>query len=355
MIFEKFSALLAEMISTKVPDLHIASGIYPHIRKHDGEIHAVEEFGPVSASDVRAILVEMLGSEKFKHFEMTGDADFSYSYGEHRFRVNASADAYGHSLALRAIPTEIPSCETLQIPPALIKLLDRGKGLILVTGPTGSGKSTTLASMIDYINQTYRRHIITIEDPIEFNFRNKQCLIHQREIGSHTQSFSRAMRASLREDPDVIMVGEMRDPETIAAAMTLAETGHMVLSTLHTNDSVQSVDRIIDSFPTEQQNQIRTQLAMSLTAILSQILIPKKDTQGRVAARELLINNDAVRSVIMQGATHRLYGVLELYAQEGMFLMDQYLERLFMNGQITKDTLLSRVRDPDLVAHIAAK
>ncbi len=353
MILDRFRALLSEMVEHAIPDLHIASTTVPRIRRKDGTIRAVEDFGSVSEEDVKAIIVHMVGSERFREFRDSGDLDTSHMEEEHRFRVNASRDAYGYSLAIRFIPTDIPSAESLQIPPALLDLLDRGKGLILVTGPTGSGKSTTLASMIDHINIHHARHIITIEDPIEFHFQNKQSLIHQREIGSHTESFARAMRASLREDPDVIMVGEMRDPETIAAAITLAETGHLVLSTLHTNDSVQSVDRIIDSFPTEQQNQVRTQLAMSLTAILSQILVAKKDDDARVAARELLINNDAIRAVIMRGETHQLYGVLELYAKEGMFLMDQYLERLYMNGLITKETLKSRVRDPDLIAHIS--
>ena len=206
--------------------------------------------------------------------------------------------------------------------------------------------------MIDYINENYDRHIITIEDPIEFTFHNKKSHVNQREVGTDCMSFARAIRSSLREDPDVIMVGEMRDPETISAALTLAETGHLVLSTLHTNDTVQSIDRIIDSFPTAQQSQIRSQLAMSLTAIVSQILLPRLDAETRIVAREILINNDAVRSVIMQGFAHQLYAIIELSAQEGMYLMDQYLEKLYLKGFISKDTLKSRIRDQDLIGTI---
>jgi len=257
---------------------------------------------------------------------------------------------HGFGLAIRYIPTKIPTHKELGIPDNIIDLLHREKGLILVTGPTGSGKSTTLATMIDYINTNFKKHIITIEDPIEFNFKNKQCLIHQREVGNHTKSFSHAIRSALREDPDIIMVGEMRDPETISAALTLAETGHLVLSTLHTNDTVQSIDRIVDSFPSGAQSQIRVQLAMSLTAVISQTLLPKKDSGGRIVAREVLINNDAVRSIIMQGMTHQLYSMIELGGSEGMILMDKYLEMLYMKGLITKEVFQSRVRDKDLLA-----
>ena len=204
--------------------------------------------------------------------------------------------------------------------------------------------------MIDYMNENYRRHIITIEDPIEFNFQNKSCLVNQRELGSHTPSFARAMKSALREDPDIIMVGEMRDPETIQAALTLAETGHLVLSTLHTNDTVQSIDRIVDSFPPAQQNQIRAQLSMSLTAVISQILLPKKDGKGRVAAREILVNTDAVRSLIQQGVTHQLYSIIELSSQDGMVLMDKCLEDLYAKKIITKEVFSSRIRDKDLIS-----
>jgi twitching motility protein PilT len=291
----------------------------------------------------------MLGEKGLEAFEQEKELDFSFSLGIHRFRVNAFHDSRGPGLAMRYIPVRIPSPEELSIPKQVIELLHRDRGLILVTGPTGSGKSTTLASMVEYVNQNFKKHIITIEDPIEFNFVSKNSLIHQREVGAHTKSFPRAIKSSLREDPDVILVGEMRDPETMQAAITLAETGHLVLSTLHTNDTVQSVDRIIDAFPASQQGQVRVQLAMALTAVVSQSLLPKKDGNGRVIAREVLINNDAVRSVIQRGLTHQLYSIVELGSQEGMVLMDRYLEGLYTKGFISQETFSNCLRDKDLL------
>lgn len=247
------------------------------------------------------------------------------------------------------IKKTIETPENLGIPKAFIELFSRKQGLILVTGATGSGKSTALASLINQINQERKTHIITIEDPIEFVFESKKSLIHQREISTHTHSFSHAIRSCLREDPDVVMIGEMRDPETMAAAITLAETGHLVVSTLHTNDTVQAIDRIIDAFPSSVQAQIRVQLAMSLSGIMSQSLLTKKNNQGRVAAREVLINNDGIRSLIIRGMTHQIYSMIELGSEEGMLLMDRSLESLFLSGQISKETFFSRVRDTDIV------
>ncbi|MDQ1344332.1 MAG: Type pili twitching motility protein PilT [Patescibacteria group bacterium] len=349
-MIEKFHTLLDDIIENKFPDLHISSGACPTVRKHNGELETVTAFGETSVEDVYAFARVMLGSVGYAAFIESKEADFSYAFKEHRFRVNAFHDVKGPGLAMRYISTRIPTPEELSIPKPMMELLHREKGLILVTGPTGSGKSTTLASMIEYINTHFKKHIITIEDPIEFNLVSKDCLIHQREVGTHTQSFARAIKSSLREDPDVILVGEMRDPETMQAALTLAETGHLVLSTLHTNDTVQSVDRIIDAFPSNQQSQIRVQLAMALTAVVSQALLPRKDGTGRVVCREVLINNDAVRSVVLRGLTHQLYSIIELGAQEGMILMDRYLENLFMKGHITRETFASLVRDKDLVA-----
>lgn len=219
-----------------------------------------------------------------------------------------------------------------------------------MTGSTGSGKSTTLAALIEHINQTRAVHIITIEDPIEYVFESKKSLIHQREISTHTQSFPRAIKSALREDPDVVVIGEMRDPETMAAAITLAETGHLVISTLHTNDTVQAIDRIVDSFPTGAQSQIRVQLALSLAGILSQSLLLKLKGDGRVAARELLISNDAVRSLIIRGLTHQIYSMIELGASEGMVLMDRALESLYLARAISYETFASRVRDRDILS-----
>lgn len=350
MIIQKFKQLLDDMIQTQIPDIHFTAGSTPHIRKHSGDIEILASFGVTEKEDILAIITEMIGQERVDKLIKSHEGDFSYAHGIHKFRVNVFENAKGFGIAIRYIPTIIPTYQELSIPEEIIKLLHRDKGLILVTGPTGSGKSTTLAAMIEYINTHMKKHIITIEDPIEFNFQGKDCLIHQREVGTHTDSFARAIKSALREDPDVIMVGEMRDPETIQAALTLAETGHLVLSTLHTNDTVQSIDRIIDTFPTAQQSQVRVQLAMSLSAVISQTLLPKKNSWGRIVAREVLMNNDAVRSIIIQGLTHQIYSMIELGGSEGMILMDKYLEMLYNKNMITKEVFASRVRDKDLVA-----
>ncbi|MBP8016671.1 PilT/PilU family type 4a pilus ATPase, partial [Candidatus Gracilibacteria bacterium] len=342
-MIEKFKDFLREMIKIKVPDIHIMTDNCPCVRKHDGDIEYQENFGVLKKEDIKEIITEMLGGEKeFQNFSFSLEQDFSYTLDEAKFRVNIYNDSRGYSIAMRYIPIDIPALETLNITKEVRELLHKGKGLILVTGPTGSGKSTTLASMIQYINNTFKKHIITIEDPIEFNFRSNKCIINQREIGTHSKSFLRAIKSALREDPDVIMVGEMRDPETISAALTLAETGHLVLSTLHTNDTVSSIDRIVDSFPAAAQSQIRTQLAMSLIGVVSQILLPKKDSSTRVVVREVLFNNDAVKSLIIRGNTHQIYSIIELSGQDGMILMDKYLEVLYNKGLISKEIYNSR-------------
>lgn len=350
MIIKKFKQLLDDMIQTQIPDIHFTAGSEPYIRKHSGDIEILSSFGVTEKEDIIAIVMEMIGQERTDKLIHNHEGDFSYAHGVHKFRINVFENAKGFGIAIRYIPTKIPTCQELSIPEDLIKLLHKTKGLILVTGPTGSGKSTTLAAMIECINTTMKKHIITIEDPIEFNFQGKECLVHQREVGTHTESFARAIKSALREDPDIIMVGEMRDPETIQAALTLAETGHLVLSTLHTNDTVQSIDRIIDTFPTAGQSQVRVQLAMSLVGVVSQTLLPKKNSSGRVVAREILINNDAIRSIIIQGLTHQIYSMIELGGSEGMILMDKYLEMLYNKGMITKEIYMSRVRDKDLIA-----
>lgn len=348
-IIENFKSLLSDMIKSQIPDLHFSSGLAPYIRKHDWNMQYFEEFWMLDKDDVWAIIEEMIWKEWFADFRQCLEKDFSYSLNEAKFRVNIFHDSRWYSIALRYIPIEIPSLETLNITKEVKNLLHRWKWLILVTWPTWSWKSTTLASMIQYISQNFKKHIITIEDPIEFNLKSNKCLINQREIWTHCESFARAIKSALREDPDVVMVWEMRDPETISAALTLAETGHLVLSTLHTNDTVQTIDRIIDSFPSWSQNQIRTQLAMSLSWVVSQILLPKKDFWNRVVAREILINNDAVRSLIISWNNHQLYSIIELSGSEWMILMDKYLQSLYSKWIISKETFNSRIRDKDLV------
>jgi len=352
MIIEKFKSLLREMIGTQIPDIHLVSGSAPYIRKHNWEIEYMSKFWELSKEDVKTIITEMLGWEKeFKDFTFSLEQDFSYSLDEAKFRVNIFNDSKWYSIAIRYIPVEIPSLESLNISKEVKNLLHKWKWLILVTWPTWSGKSTTLAAMINYINSTFKKHIITIEDPIEFNLKNNKCLISQREVWTHTKSFLRAIKSALREDPDIIMVWEMRDPETIQAALTLAETWHLVLSTLHTNDTVQSIDRIVDSFPPSAQSQIRTQLAMSLNWVVSQILLPRKETWNRVVCREILINNDAVRSLIIHGNSHQLYSIIELSGQDWMILMDKYLHMLYQKWFITKEVFNSHLRDKDLISN----
>lgn len=354
MIVQNFQKLLREMISTKIPDIHIVSGNKPYIRNHQWEIEILENYNKLNQEDVKEIITEMLGWEKwFQNFTFSLEQDFSYSLDDAKFRVNIYNDSKWYSIAIRYIPIEIPSLESLNITKEVKNLLNKWKWLILVTWPTWSGKSTTLAAMIQYINENYKKHIITIEDPIEFNLKNNKCLINQREVWTHSKSFPRAIKSALREDPDIIMVWEMRDPETIQAALTLAETGHLVFSTLHTNDTVQSIDRIVDSFPVWAQAQIRTQLAMSLVWVVSQILLPQKDGKWRVVCREVLINNDAVRSLIIHGNTHQLYSIIELSSQEWMILMDKYLQFLYGKQLISKEVLSSNLRDKDLLSNIA--
>lgn len=253
---------------------------------------------------------------------------------------------HGISIAMRMIPSIIPSPEDISLPESILRATFADKGIILITGPTGSGKSTTMATMLEYINNNSYRHIITLEDPVEFVYQNKKSLIHQRELGKQFDSFEEGIRSILREDPDVIVIGEMRDLETMQAAITLAETGHLVFSTLHTNDTVQTVDRIIQSFPVESQNQIRMQFALSMRLILSQVLLPKSDVTGMIVAREIMFNNDSVRNLIIRGETQNLYSVLELGKQNGMILMDESLLKLVRSHRIYTKTAQMSMRDP---------
>ena len=341
----------------KTPDIHLNSGHFPIYRNHSGNIESIEKLKidweekkiPKLTSDVvQSMIKELVWEEGFSKFVKNFELDTSYPFETwDRYRVNCYKDSNWYSVAMRIIPNKIPTLEELGLWENIKKLCDVSKWLILVTWPTGSWKSTNLAAMINYINQTQKKHIITIEDPVEFSFKSDKSLVNQREIWNHTKGFPQAIRASLREDPDIIMVWEMRDPETIKAALTLAETGHLVFSTLHTNDSVQTVDRIVDIFPTAQQKQIRMQLAMSLVWILSQRLIPRADKEWRIAAREMLIANDASRNLIISGKTHQLYSVLEIGQKSGMILMDKYLVALYNKKIISKETLISYIRDKE--------
>ncbi|NVP17712.1 PilT/PilU family type 4a pilus ATPase [Candidatus Gracilibacteria bacterium] len=357
-IKEKLDTILDFASNNKYSDVHINTNSNVRIRNHNGEIEIIEKIGEVliektDKNEISEIIKIISGAEKYESFIIDKELDTSYKIGNgDRYRVNCYFDSQGISIAFRIIPNEIPSMDELGLGDQIKEMCNKSKGLILITGPTGSGKSTNMAAMIDYINKNFKKHIITIEDPIEFSFLSDKSLINQREIGSHTNEFSNAMKSSLREDPDVIMLGEMRDPETIKTAITLAETGHLVISTLHTNDSVQTIDRIIDIFPGNQQSQIRMQLSQSLVGVLSQRLIPRSDKPGRIAAREILISDDAVRNLIITGKTHQLYSVLEVGKNKGMILMDKYLLALYNKQIIDKETLLSYVRDKESISMI---
>lgn len=337
--------IIRQVVESGSPDLHFQVGQPPIIRLKNGEM-APFDMPAMTVDDVQSVIDEILSPEQKKRFEKDHQVDFSYHIpGLSRFRVNVFQEQNGPSIAFRVIAEKIPKFEEIGLGQVAEYLCMLPHGLVLVTGPTGMGKSTTLASMIDYINMNKKAHIITIEDPIEFVFKKKQCLITQRELNVHANSFSDAIRGALRQDPDVVMVGEMRDLETIAAAITLAETGHLVFSTLHTTDAAQTVDRMIDVFPPYQQQQIRAQLSNTLRGVISQTLIPRADGEGRVAAREVMLVNDAVRNCISKGETHQIYSLIQIAAGEGMVLMDDSLERLVNDGLITVVDALSKATD----------
>ncbi len=339
----------------KLPDIHLNTGHFPIYRNNSWDISYLTEINwekleKLTKENIIQIILEISSEIALEKFEKNFELDTSYEFESGtRYRVNCYIDSKGYSIALRIIPKDIPTLDSLGLWEQVKNMCNKSKWLILVTWPTWSWKSTNLAAMINYINENYKKHIITIEDPVEFSFVSKNSLVNQREVWNHTKWFDEAIRACLREDPDVIMVWEMRDPETIKAALTLAETWHLVLSTLHTNDSVQTVDRIVDIFPSSQQKQIRMQLAMSLVWIISQRLIPRSDKEWRIAAREILISDDAVKNLIVTWKTPQLYSVLEIWQQKWMILMDRYLIALHKKWIIDKDTLFSFVRDKEAV------
>jgi len=325
-------------------DLHLSSGAYPLLRIH-GELIPVDD--QIYEKDrVHQMVYEVLSDDRKAQLEEHHEIDFAVELAEvGRFRVNVFYQRRGESAAFRIIPTRIKTIEELDLPPVINNLTRAKKGLILVTGPTGSGKSTTLAAMIDLLNIEKKDHILTIEDPIEFVHENKGCLVNQREVGPHTNSFGIALRSALREDPDIILVGEMRDLETIQMALTAAETGHVVFGTLHTNSASQTVDRIVDVFPPHQQQQIRTQLSEALVGVVSQILIPTTDGRGRACACEIMIANSAIKNLIREGKTHQMPSIIQTGAKEGMQSMDQCLKTLVMKGKISKDEAVLRAID----------
>ena len=340
-------AILAQLIENHAPDLHLKVGRTPIIRLPNGEVFFTTNGEVVTEASIVEMAKQVAPPDKFAIFEKDKEVDFSYGNAHGRFRVNLYQDKEGMAMAFRSIPSQIPNLEQMGLPSVFGELAMKQRGLVLVTGPTGSGKSTTLAAMIDYANRNRKSHILTIEDPIEFIHKSQQSLVTQREVNSHTDSFSNAMRSALRQDPDVILVGEMRDLETIAAAVTLAETGHLVLSTLHTNDAAQTVDRIIDVFPAYQQEQIRAQLSVALRAVVAQTLVPRADGQGRVPAFEIMLANDGIRNAIKEGQTHQLYSMIELGRSEGMQTMDDSLASLMAQGLIAQPHAMAKCHDID--------
>src|SRR5712691_3722201 len=325
--------LLEQMVTRDASDLHVTAGTPPVIRVR-GLLERLQGFEPLVPEDTHQLLYRILSSEQQKQLEIKRQLDFSHSIpGLARFRVNVYFQRETVGAAFRLIPDELRTLEELGIPSSLHQLAEKPRGLVLVTGPTGSGKSTTLAALIDEINHNRSEHILTIEDPIEFLHRHKRCIVNQREIGPDATSFAEALRAALRQDPDVILVGEMRDLETIGTALTAAETGHLVFGTLHTQSAPSTIDRIIDVFPAEQQERI--QIASSLQGVVTQALLPTADGMGRVPALEILLPDDAVRNLIRQGKVEQIYSVMQTNTSRGMQTMEQSLGDLIKKGIVT--------------------
>lgn len=326
-------AFLRLMMEQGASDLHLAAGSPPLLRV-DGDLRRVRH-PALTNDDLEAMVYAVAPAAKVKQFEETGDVDFAYEApGLGRYRVNLFRQQHGAAAVFRQIPADVPSLEALGLPPLLLTLPLLSQGLVLVTGPTGSGKSTTLAALIDHANTHRRDHILTIEDPVEFVHANKSCVVNQREVGSHTRSFAAALRAGLREDPDIIMVGEMRDLETIRFAVEAAATGHLVFGTLHTRNTAAAISRVVDVFPAAQQALIRSTLADSLQAIVAQVLLKRRDTAGRCAALEILLATPAVRALIRDGKTHQIPTVLQTGKARGMQALDDALLEHVQNGRI---------------------
>ncbi len=337
-----FAQVLLDVIDRRASDLHLTAGVPPMVRTR-GRLTALDGYPVLTPTDTREIVYSILSDGQRQKFENNWQIDFAYQIPGHgRFRVNAYFQRSAVGAALRLIPFDVVALESLGLPPVVAEFANRARGLVLVTGPTGSGKSTTLASLIDVINSTREEHIMTIEDPIEFLHRHKKCVVNQRELGSDAISFADALRSALRQDPDVILVGEMRDIETISTAITAAETGHLVFATLHTQDTPQTIDRIIDVFPSAQQGQIRAQLSVALQGIMTQTLLPTADGSGRCVAAEILVPTPAVRNLIREGKSHQIYSVLQTGGSHGMQTMDASLAGLVRAQKITKQLAESR-------------
>ncbi|HEY1596252.1 MAG TPA: type IV pilus twitching motility protein PilT [Thermoleophilaceae bacterium] len=341
-----FADVLLDVLRLKASDLHLTAGSPPMVRQK-GRLGPLD-YPVLSPQQTREIIYSILTNDQRKKLENEWQIDFAYSIpGQGRFRVNAYFQRASLGAAFRLIPNEMPALDDLGLPPVLREFTKKPRGFVLVTGPTGSGKSTTLAAMLDVINKERHEHIMTIEDPIEFLHRHQNCIVNQRELGSDAQSFGLGLKAALRQDPDVILVGEMRDLETIATALTAAETGHLVFATLHTQDTAQTVDRIVDVFPPAQQHQVRVQLSVSLQGIVTQQLLPTADGQSRVCATEILVPTPAVRNLIREGKTHQIYSALQTGGAHGMQTMDAALVDLVRRNKITRELAEARSSSPE--------
>jgi twitching motility protein PilT len=340
-------ALLEEMIQKEASDLHITTGERPKLRV-DGDIADSSVTDILTPKDTLHLAYSVLTENQKKRFETEDELDFSFGIQNlARFRGNVFKQRGCVSMAIRMIPFNVRTFQELGLPPIMAKLAERPRGLILVTGPTGSGKSTTLAAIIDKINKERKGHIITVEDPIEFIHRHQACIVNQREVGTDTKTFANALKYALREDPDVILVGEMRDLETIAAALTIAETGHLALATLHTNSAAESINRIIDVFPHNQQSQVRAQLAFVLEGVITQTLLPKAKGRGRAMACEIMVATPAIRALIRDEKIHQIYSAMQAGKKFGMQTMNDSLYQLWMNREVTEDECLRVSGDPN--------
>jgi twitching motility protein PilT len=338
--------LLEEMLSRDASDLHLSAGERPKFRI-DGEITDSSVAHVLSPKDSLTLAYSVLTESQKKRFEQEDELDFSFGIQNlARFRGNVFKQRGCVSMVVRMIPFSVRTFEDLHLPPVVAKLAEKPRGLVLVTGPTGSGKSTTLAAMIDKINRERRGHIITVEDPIEFIHKHQQCIVNQREVGTDTPSFASALKYALREDPDVILIGEMRDLETISAALTIAETGHLALATLHTNSAPEAINRIIDVFPSTQQAQVRAQLAFVLEGIITQTLVPRLNGRGRAMVAEILVATPAIRAVIRDDKVHQIYSLMQAGKKHGMQTMNDALYQLYMSREIAKDEAIRVSSNP---------
>ncbi|MDD2857405.1 MAG: type IV pilus twitching motility protein PilT [Candidatus Nanopelagicales bacterium] len=347
--------ILLVLLERGASDLHLSVNAPPMIRVN-GDLEALPGHAPLTPKDIREAMYAILSDRQKQAFEETKELDLAYELpGAARFRVNLLQQQGSIGAVLRSIPWEIRSLEELSMPPSLAALTALPRGLVLVTGPTGSGKSTTLAALVDRVNRTRKGHIITIEDPIEFVHPHKGCVVNQREVGTDTRSFAAALRHALRQDPDVMLVGEMRDLETIAIALTAAETGHLVFATLHTSSAASTIDRIIDVFPAEQQAQIRTQLASSLEAVVCQTLCRTSDGSGRIAATEVLIATPAIRNLVREGKLQSIPSALQTGSRHGMHTLNQRLAELVASGRVAYDEAREHCSDPDELAQLLGR